>query len=353
MLKAIQQNVKNLSKSMVERMGNYTPYVGYHDNTNLGDVELFNLVQKYTGTKRYSFRAHRRGRYSKFALGHGGYCQVGGGTLMFADNIWKELHFLQRLNYTPIFLGTGVGATLPPKDKYDQWKEVLLKSEVYVRGQHSQQMLQKMDIESEIVGDLAYLANLDEEGPQKMDDYVIIIPRSIRPSNYPLFAKDFQIRDKLGYILEQLIEKGIKVRIFSASIDDHTVARGWAKLFPKVPYLEYNNNYAECMSWFKQARLIVSMRMHPGILAFSFGVKPIELDSRVKYFDSFSVFPQVDRLFQLIPPESHSKEEILAEVLNSYNNEQVAHREERFQIVRELALKQQNFCLQIGQKSGV
>ena len=191
-----------------------------------------------------------------------------------------------------MFLGTG--ASYLPKDErlIERWKKVLAQSPLLaVRGKHSKQALDGLGFDAKICGDLGYLLNLEIDKPATSEDYIVITPRSIRPTIYELYEGDFELRRKLADVIDSCLEAGIKIIVYSVSVDDYSVIRGWVKKWQgRVEYKEYNGDFEEYCNVLSKAKVLMSMRMHPGIFALSLGVMPIELDKRVKFRDSFSLF---------------------------------------------------------------
>ena len=169
-----------------------TPYVGYHHNKNLGDVELFNLTRELYKGKELATDILKRGPYFSLSkVTSANYYLVGGGTLIFADNVLRACNWLNKAALKPVFLGTGVLDRLPEKKQLDQWLEIFSGAKYLgVRGHISQEILQKIGVKSEILGDLGFLVNLQLDEPLPSNGEVVIVPRSIRLSYYEYFEKD-------------------------------------------------------------------------------------------------------------------------------------------------------------------
>ncbi|MBL7860724.1 MAG: polysaccharide pyruvyl transferase family protein [Cyclobacteriaceae bacterium] len=345
---SVKLNTNLLVRSLQDYVWGTVPYMGYPANSNLGDVELFNLAKKYLPFKSFSSTIPDRGRYVKLAAARHHYFLVGGGTLMFSEDILRKCEIMIQNGSVPIFMGTGVGDLPKNESLVNRWINILKQSPVRaVRGTYSFETLKKLGVESSICGDLGYLLNLEFETPVPDQGYIVIVPRSIRPSAYHLFSEDFEIRKKLEVLIDNLLSKGIKVIVYAVSEDDYPVTRGWiASRKSLVEYREYANNFNEFNRVLSQARVLVSMRMHPGIFSLSMGVLPIELDNRVKYTDSFSLFNNDGglKMVDLIDPSSIAATALVDRVLEQYQAENQETRRNRFDAVRPVAVKQKEFC---------
>jgi hypothetical protein len=349
--RSLRINKEYLVQSFYDNLKGAIPYLGYPVNQNLGDVELFNLARKYLPFNAYSFGVAARGRYAPLAIGKNKYFLVGGGTLIFSTDILEESERLIGRGLKPLFLGTGAG-DLPKEQQFlSRWISVMKESPMLaVRGKYTAETLRSLGLAPTIIGDLGYLINLKMDSPRDGSNHVVIVPRSIRPTTYSLFADDFEIRKKLTGVINVLLEQGVRVVIHSVSVDDYPVIRGWVKAWHnKVEYKEYNNSFDDFIGDIATARLTVNMRMHPGIFAFGVGTLPIMLDRRVKFKDSFSLFgdDKIKQLYHVIDPIATSETEITDLVSRCYHQENSSIRSNRFEAVRQFALDQKRLCTSI------
>ncbi|MEP2671033.1 MAG: polysaccharide pyruvyl transferase family protein [Cyclobacteriaceae bacterium] len=348
LFKNFNQHVPLFFQSVYDLFTGAIPYVGYPENKNLGDVELLNIAKKHLPYKRYAYNVGKRGRYVRLAVGRNKYFIVGGGTLMFSRQILDECLILTNLGLVPIFMGTGSGEVILDVETVAlDWKEVLSKSPFLgVRGEFTIRALKKIGIDGQLCGDLGYLLNLDFEKPSNFENYVVITPRSIRPTVYEYYEEDFETRKKLKFLIEQLINKGIRVIVNAVSIDDYKVVKAWVKsIRGPIEYIEYNDDFQKYVDLLSKARLLVSMRMHPGIFALAMGVFPFELDGRIKFKDSFSLIEnESEDSYCLIDPSSITAEALTSKVLEKYYSENDDTRLHRFKLVSKLAQLQRSYC---------
>ncbi|MDH3711004.1 MAG: polysaccharide pyruvyl transferase family protein [Cyclobacteriaceae bacterium] len=327
-----------------------TPYVGYYQNHNLGDVELYKIVKGFYRGKKIVPDVRNRGKYFNISkIRSKDQYLVGGGTLIFAKNILKACEWLSKYDMKPVFLGTGALDTPPQGEELERWLKIFQQaSYIGVRGTISQKILKDLGVQSEVLGDLAFLVNLEQESPLASNNEVVIVPRSIRPSYYEYFEKDMSTRRLLGEFVERCLQEKIPVKILCVCGDDAPIIRGWLESIPAVTYLEYENEFDLFKDTVMASGCLVSMRMHPGIFAAAWGVPTILLDQRHKFFDSFS--PLDNPVADILDPESLPVTELLQRVKQKLN-ESMQNRLERFELVRPLALKQQKFFMNLDYTS--
>jgi polysaccharide pyruvyl transferase WcaK-like protein len=351
-LESISLHYKYLTQSIREASRKAVPYVGYAANANLGDVELFNLFAHYSGMENFSFDIWRRGRYANLSLKGQKIALVGGGTLIYSPEILRELEFLIKRGVNPLFLGTGVPDKYPDEVTLERWK-LLFKDaeEIWVRGHHSYKMMKDIGVQAEILGDLGYMLNLQSEEVQNHRDYAVLVLRAIRPTDYRLFSQDFHTRELVRQLAEKLKADGIEVKILAVSIDDYPTTRSMVKShFYGFEYIEYHGDFKAISDLLAGARVVTSMRLHPGIFALANGTRVIELEARQKFHDSFNVFPDDDTYYNIMDPRTLSIESLYGKVKELWEKETNEARRQRFNSVRELALKQKAFCERVGKK---
>ncbi len=351
-MESLSTHLNYLSKSVNDFSNSAIPYVGYPANENLGDVELFNLFRKYSGLQNFGFLAHKRGPYAKLALKRTKHSLVGGGTLMFTEDALKELWFQYNKGIQPIFLGTGVPDNYPEQEKLERWKQILKSSdEVWVRGPHSQKMLDDIGIGNQILGDLGYLLSLEREEPAVLQDYAVIVLRAIRPTEYNLFSLDFGTRELQLGLANKLKSQGIEVKVLAVSIDDFPTTRSMMRThFKGFDYHEYHGDFKAISDLLAGARVVSSMRLHPGIFALANGTRVIELEGRAKFHDSFNVFPNDGNFYNVLDPRELSIEQLHFSFMEAWDNETNAKRFDRLKTVQAFAQKQKEFCVRIGNK---
>ena len=340
-------HIQAVKLGMADLLKGVTPYVGYHHNMNLGDVELYNIAKKYYQINYLAPNIVKRGRYFGLSkMRSPSFYLVGGGTLIFADNILRHCEWLDRHNMKPVFLGTGVLDKLPIGLKLDRWRKILTHARYLgVRGSISSNILNEIDIDSEILGDLGFMVNLHQERSGISNGELVVIPRSIRPSFYQYFEKDMSTRHLLKELVMAALQSGIKVKVLCVSRDDASVLRGWIKTLPSVDYLEYDGDFSKFEKVVSNCGCLVSMRMHPGIFASAWGVPTILLDQRHKFFDSFSVLDS--QIADISDPEKLTAQSLLNQVRQKLTEDELT-RNNRFNMVKIQAKKQKLFFDQLS-----
>ena len=314
------------------------PYVGYHNNANLGDVELYRIVENSL-SRPLATDIKTRGRYFGLSkLRASDYYLVGGGTLIFAENILKTCEWLNSQGLKPVFLGTGAGNLPEESMQVDRWKKVFAASKYCgVRGTVSQEILQELDVSCEILGDLGFMVNEELEQPVPTNGEIVVIPRSIRPSYYEYFQKDMKTRELLADFIRMCQSRGLKVKVLSVSEDDAKVVRGWLKQFENISFFEYQDDFSIFRKLIQPAGCLVSMRMHPGIFSSSWGVPTVLLDQRHKFFDSFS--PLDHDVISILDPDATSPQALL-ELAEEMLREAAEDRTKRLHQIKALARHQ-------------
>lgn len=340
----IKRNLINLIKAIELNQKKAIPYIGCDSNGNLGDIELFNISKKYLNHS-ISNNSHALGRFVSLATKNSRYFIIAGGTLLFTTPILKQSELLLKSGKKPILLGSGAGEFLNNDSEFiKKWKKLLLQSPFLgVRGIETSNTLKKLGLDSVILGDLGYLINLESEKPKKPENKIIIVARSLRPSVYKYFSDDFLIREKLATIINNFHGQ-YKIIVYSVGVDDYIITRSWfehLKITLNVEYKEYFNDFSTFIQDIETSKLVISMRMHPGIFALAKGVPTMELDYRIKYKDSFGILNLSEQQFTLVNPIKYSDEYLISKIENMLNGE-TKNREIIFEEVRKIAIKQKN-----------
>jgi len=184
-----------------------------------------------------------------------------------------------------------------------------------------------------------------------MQDYAVIVLRAIRPTVYNLFKRDFVTRELVSELAQHLKSQNIQTKIMAVSIDDFPVTRSMTRTnFKDCEYIEYHGDFMGIVNELAKARLVVSMRLHPGIFALATGTRVIELEKRKKFHDSFNVFADDGNFYDILDPTELKADDLKEKVMNVWEKENRNVREQRFTEVTKLAHSQKQFCENIGKR---
>ncbi len=341
------QIIRNAIDDLLHRA---VPYVAYPNNGNLGDEVLYHLASSHilTGNRLVPFSRfdHRSAKASAFIAKR--LFILGGGTLLFEKQIERLFARLISAGAHPLLFGTGSRDIPTDEQLLESWVAVLKAAPLRgVRGYQTQKELHKLGIESEVVGDMAFLTNLDISQPVEPEDYVVLSIRFTKQTS-DLYQSDMDRYAMLPRLVAALKDLGYKVILYSTATSEHEANEKFMheSLGGIVDGLvKYDGTLESFKHLVTKAKALITMRMHPAIFACSWGVPSIALERRSKYEDALSVVPNE---FQILDPRETTFEQLLA-ASESLINESYARRKQRFDTVRKLTEVQKDYCHRISQ----
>ena len=338
-LKAISYSIKEINKPV-------TPFVGYSNNQNLGDEILFRIAQRYLSPVHVLDDYHTRGHY--LSLFRRRSWLLGGGTLLFDTAVLRQCEQLIRMGLP--FISFGTGSRPLPEDLVlrNRWKVVLNHATLLgVRGTYSEQFLNELGFGAEVIGDPGSIVNLDQAAPSPAEDYILLNLRMIPGRENPtsayerLYEYDLSVLNMLKPIVTKLHQDGLRIKLYIASPFEMSQATIWRQSLPEVPIeqIVYQGSFEDFCALARGARLTITMRLHPAIFSAALGVPSLMLERRPKYHDALSV---VSGQMELIEPLEAPLDYVL-ERAHDMANEPSARRQERFNNIRAVAVKQREY----------
>lgn len=294
MEKIIRRGLKfldNSAKCTGDFLFGMTPYLGYTHNGNMGDEVLAQLSKRYLSPLRLISDYSSRGRFLKLSLTKSnGYYIFGGGSILFDQGFLPKAERLNQNGLTPVLWGTGSRELINEFMVQSRWKQVLQNSIGYVRGKHTLESIQQLGLDANVIGDMGFLVNLDQEAEEFPENYVVLVPRLIPSRNNYLHSLDVQRLEMMKAIIIDLKFRGFDVVIYLPCSEDQEELLIWTQAISKFVRIEsYNGSVNPFLNLVSKANAVISMRLHPGLFAYALGIPTLFLESRKKYYDAFSI----------------------------------------------------------------
>ncbi|WP_029035325.1 polysaccharide pyruvyl transferase family protein [Salinimicrobium terrae] len=259
-------------------------YIGGHGVRNLGDDAMFNAfkenIPEYNVITLQSIGVEKalsivglsgKSFFEKFILG--------GGTLineMWFDKVKRSLSFDVPL----ISLGTGVGSCgieQPYETRFSFWREVLQQFQfVGVRGNMSRRRLKEIDVDSEVVGDLALLLG-DSDIKKEYEKLIILNLMDIQEYNH--------FWEKMIPHLKSYLKEGWDIKPLIINPNDLPYTKRYFNelgLSEPMAVTETYNSFEQAV---KGAALCISVRLHSGVLSLCYNIPTILIGYRDKCED--------------------------------------------------------------------
>ncbi|OQZ00515.1 MAG: hypothetical protein B6D41_00020 [Chloroflexi bacterium UTCFX4] len=335
--------------SRVSYLTNYrnssVPYIGLATNGNLGDEYLYHLACRYL-RRNLEYRFPSRNISFKIAFWNANQQYVfGGGSLLFDNGELRKLERLYLMGMHLTLWGTGSRDLPEDNDQRRRWASILRSAIITgVRGHITAQSLRVIGIESEIVGDMGFLINLEAQKVCNPTDVVLINPRLIPERNKIIHVQDLSRLAALADIITKLYAQGLEIIIYIADKQDSKSLGYWLNtLAVPVRVFAYDGKIDTFLNLISTARAMISMKMHPGLFAIALGVPTLFLESRSKYYDALSCLPESGQVADITEYSSHE----LGRISLGWANEHFSVRSTRFAQARKLAIQQQTFCKKV------
>jgi len=329
-------SIKDLATGIV-------PYVGFPNNGNLGDEFLYRLAIQYLSPTNFEYNLASRGRFLKASLlKTKGHYLVGGGSLIFGWDFLAKFQKLDDFGLAPVFWGTGSRDLSSDKDEQKVWANVLRRARGCVRGELTAKSFRQLGLDVDVIGDMGFLVNLSFSNVCPPEKYILIIPRLVPERAPELHLLDLRRLDYLSDLIKKLCSQGLKIIVYLPDINDRVSLAAWlAKLPASVLIQEYGgiDTGVSFLKLARSAKAVVSMRLHPGLFAYSLGVPTLFFESRAKYHDTFSVLPTKPTI---IDADAISKFDFHKDVENLIV-EPLDARAQRFGDVKNIALRQEKY----------
>ena len=333
-------SVKDLATGIV-------PYVGFPSNGNLGDEFLYWLAVQYLSPANFEYNLTSRGRFLKASLLRAkGHYLVGGGSLIFGSDFLTKFQKFNDFGLAPVFWGTGSRDLPLDKNEQKLWANLLRQARGCVRGELTAKSFQQLGLDVDVIGDMGLLVNLSFSSACPSEKHVVIVPRLVSERTPEIHLLDLR---RLGYLLDlitKLYSQGLEIVVYLPDIGDRMSLATWlAKLPPRIQIQEYKgvSTSASFLELVRNAKAVVSMRLHPGLFAYSLGVPTLFFESRAKYHDTFSVLPTKPGIVDV---DVLSRFDFYKEV-ESLVFERLDARAQRFSDMKNIALRQEKYSKDI------
>lgn len=346
MIEKFSRFFNNCYLSLSDSIFGITPYIGYPHNGNIGDETLYRLAISNLNKARLISDLSSRGRLLNISLHFSNnHYLIGGGSLLFGDEFFKKLFKLESIGLTPVLWGTGSRELPKDIESQKKWSILLQHSQGAVRGFETAKSLEKIGVKNEVIGDMGFLLSLNYPEIFVSTGKVVLIPRLIDKSHPDLFEMDIMRLELLKKLILKLYSNGIKMVIYLPCKDDYRNLKDWILDIDQyqIPIFFYNNDDQEFFDLVKDANVIISMRMHPGIFGYSLGVPTIFLESRPKYYDVISVLDQKPKIVDVTNISSTELFELAVNYFQLSNHSRICQKTNAINI----ATKQLDFSRKI------
>lgn len=290
-------------------------YLGWVNRGNLGDEAMYEAAKMVGNLPRLrAVPLHRPGRILA-TRGRASTLIVGGGTLLGRPEWLVRIREARRVLRPDrmIVLGTGVEplafgesrrtATLAST----RTTALLLKDADFigVRGPHSKEELGQWGVEAHVIGDpalaLAGAATAPPGSTRKVAINLANVADGLIPDRRTLLHE-------ISRVCDQLIRAGSEVSFFAMEKSDLEMA----KTLPRaVTVLPWSPNLADVLSVIDSCDVIVSERLHGGILAAARRTPFVLLGYKPKILDFAA---SVDATHMVIPSDAASYDGIITAI---------------------------------------
>lgn len=275
-------------------------YVGWVNRSNLGDEAMFRLQRSLlAGRVMLPIPLDRKTtRLVTVAHPHVRFVLIGGGTLLGRDGwLRKVVSIRERMQVGEVVvLGAGmeepsfgIDRGITSEAGLMHWASLLSEAKfVGVRGPRTQQNLAELGVRSQVVGDPALSIQLPDANPGDS-----IAPDNSRPivavnvaSVVDGYAKgSTRHYSGLSAALTDLSRNGAVLKLFAMERGDMQLARRVFPGFPPGAFPRRRQTLDDVLLLIRSAALVISERLHGGILSANVGTPFLLLGYKPKCYD--------------------------------------------------------------------
>lgn len=298
-------------------------YIGWLNRGNIGDEAMFLSHQEHLPGKRLAkapINAWSRGLASLSGPVETQTLLVGGGTILGHAGWLKSITEARRLLRPKRFvvlgaamedIGFALDKGLATESSLKAWRELLQQADfIGLRGPRSRQALQRLGVESQVVGDPGLW----------LGDATQAVSKQAKPRTRPFVAinliacaNGFSVdhssrRAEVLRFTEEVVKEGLEAVFFGMERRDVEYARNLQKSMPSIRVRSWNPSVADLLTFLSRSEAVVAERLHGAILALSVSRPFVILSYKPKSYDFAE---SVDALDWCIDPVGFSTESIL------------------------------------------